>query len=168
MKEVIAKDLLSVLNAGLPKLGLIIGWVVVAAWIETEGNISSYITRSRVRRDGARSPSVSRRICIMQKDPFPLKVSSRFLCSQGIPSKVAHMNPSSTAFSRTPYYRLNITGLRDLDAVITRCNPFFITKKARVQVGRYWRYRHTTTDELRLELTKRYGETQNIAILHSP
>jgi len=163
-----AKKLILFLGIRVSKLHSIIGWITLAAWIETEGNISSYICRSRVRKDGTRSPCVSRRICIMQKDRFPLEILVAFLETQGIPSSVSPTNPTPTAFSRTPYFRLNITGLNNLDEVITKCTPFFITKKARFQVERYWRYRHSTADELRRELAKRYGNREEGGTPHSP
>jgi hypothetical protein len=146
---------LAFLAARVPSLESILGWVVLAAWIETEGCINSTINRSRRRRDGSPSPSVSRRICIIQKDRRPLDVLSIFLANKGITNSVRLMKPSSTSFRRTPYFRLNITGLHSLDEIIRRCTPYFITQKARYQVEKYWRYRHSTAEELRKELAHR-------------
>ena len=127
-------------------------WRTVAAWIETEGSIDSTINRQRRRAHGQLSPYVNRSIRIIQKDREPLDKLSRFLRSQGIRSSVHLVKPSKTSFRRKPYFRLDITGLKDMDHVIRRCSPYFIARKATQQVDRYWHYRHATAEELRREL----------------
>lgn len=129
--------------------------MILAAWIETEGSIDSTINRQRRRRDSKLSPYINRSIRIIQKYREPLDRLSEFLRSKGVGSSVHLMKPSSTSFGRTPYFRLDIVGLRNTDHVIARCTPYFITPKAIEQVDRYWRYRHARAEELRKELRER-------------
>jgi hypothetical protein len=133
-----------------------ITWRTLAAWIETEGSIDSTINRQR-HREGHKglSPYVNRSIRIAQKDREPLDKLSKFLRKQGISSSVHLMRPSKTSFRRTPYFRLDITGLESIDYVLMKCSPYFITKKAKRQVARYWRYRHATAEKLRRKLQRR-------------
>jgi hypothetical protein len=130
----------------------VLNWMILAAWIETEGSIDSTINRHR--RNPRRSPCMNRSIRVIQKDDIPLKKLSKFLENQGIKSSVHLMKPSASSLGRTPYFRLDILGLSDMDEVITQTTPYFITPKAIRQVDRYWRYRHATAEGLRAELRK--------------
>ncbi len=134
---------------------LFLNWMVLAAWIETEGSIDSTINRQRRRQNSKLSPYINRSIRIAQKDREPLDKLSEFLRSQGVGSSVHLMKPSNTSFRRTPYFRLDIIGLQNTDKVIARCTPYFITGKAIWQVDRYWRYRHANAEGLRRELGER-------------
>src|SRR2546422_242397 len=144
------------LTGGLEKeaaSSVLVDWHIIAAWIETEGSIDSTIN-SRKRVKGL-SPFINRSIRIMQKHREALDALSTFLRTQGVRSTIRHVKPSRSSYGRTPYFSLNILSAKDMDVVIGNTAQFFITFKARRQVERFTRFRHSTAVELRSILQKK-------------
>src|SRR5713226_6524729 len=127
----------------------LVDWKVFAAWVETEGSIDSTVDFKLNPRTGTYYARIVRAVLISQSERAPLAALQLFLEKHGIFSSIRFIKPSRTAFSKRPYYRLEIQRVEDIDKVVESIRNYLLTQKTRKQVEFYLRTRHKTSTELR-------------------
>lgn len=112
-----------------------VDWKMFGVWLDTEGSISSVITRMR------KGDRIGRRrdyeIGIYQDEKEVVKSLQGFLIKSGISSYLYENR-------RTGVWALKVYRIKDIERIIQECEPYLLTQKKHSQIEKYKRFRNDT------------------------
>jgi hypothetical protein len=110
-----------------------IDWKTFGNWVDTEGHLSSVITRMKkgdrvgLRRD--------HELAIYQDEKDVLEALGDFLVGSGLSRPYYYFN------ERTGVWALKVYRIEDIEKIIQMIEPFILTRKKREQVAKFRRFR---------------------------
>jgi hypothetical protein len=111
----------------------VVDWGIFGAWLDTEGNISSTITKMRKNeRVGLRR---AHELAVYQDDKHALEVLRDFLIESGVTRPYLYQD------KRTGVWSLKIYRIKDIELVLLNVEPFLLTAKKRMQMEKFRLYR---------------------------
>ena len=113
--------------------GADLDWKTFAAWLDTEGSITSMVTKMRNGdRVGSRR---SHELAIYQDEKEVLETLRDFLIRSGISRSYLYQHQG------TGVWALKIYRPEDITSIISKAEPFLLTQKKKSQVERFRRFR---------------------------
>lgn len=111
-----------------------VDWKLFGAWLDTEGNISSVITRMR------KGDRVSRRrdyeLAIYQDEKEVMESLQGFLLKSGVSRPYLYQD------RRTGVWALKVYRIKDIERIIREVEPYLLTQKKRLQVEKFRQFRN--------------------------
>jgi hypothetical protein len=111
-----------------------VDWRVFAAWLDTEGSVSSILAKNRTRNNRTLYKR-EHELTIYQADEAALETLRSFLREAGVSATYMYKN------QRTGVWALRLTRIRDIELVISEVEPFLITENKKRQIERFKRFR---------------------------
>jgi hypothetical protein len=123
----------------------VLDWKMFGVWLDTEGSLSSVITRMRKGdRVGQRRDY---ELAVYQNERDVMEFLRDFLVKSGI------SNPYLYQDQRTGVWALKVYRIKDIERIIQEVEPYILTLKKRLQVEKFRR--------LRSEKYKKFLEVTN-------
>jgi hypothetical protein len=111
----------------------VLDWKMFGVWLDTEGSLSSVITRMR------KGDRVGRRrdyeLAVYQNERDVMEFLRDFLIRSGI------FNPYLYQKRRTGVWALKVYRIKDIERIIQEVEPYLLTLKKRLQVEKFRRFR---------------------------
>ena len=110
-----------------------VDWKTFGIWVDTEGHLSSVITRMKkgdrvgLRRDYE--------LAIYQDEKEVLETLGDFLVSSGLSRPYYYFN------EKTRVWALKVYRIEDIEKIIEMIEPFILTRKKREQIEKFRRFR---------------------------
>ena len=123
----------------------VLDWKMSGVWLDTEGSLSSVITRMKKRdRVGQRRDD---ELAVYQDEREVMEFLRDFLIKSGISHPYLYQN------QRTGVWALTVYRIKDIERIIQEVEPYILTLKKRLQVEKFRRSRS--------ERYKRFSEVTN-------
>ena len=111
----------------------VVDWKLFGAWLDTEGSISSIITRmKKSNRTGLKR---AHELAVYQDEKEVLELLRDFLIRSGIPRPYLYRN------QKTGVWALKIYRPEDIERIIYNVEPFILTQKKKLQIEKFRRFR---------------------------
>ena len=112
----------------------VVDWKMFAAWVDTEGSISSVVAKNRVKNGGV-SRKRHHELAVYQTDESALGILRDFLCESGISATYLYKD------KRTAVWSLKLTRIKDIEFVVSSIEPYILTENKKRQIERFKRFR---------------------------
>ena len=123
----------------------VLDWKMFGVWLDTEGSLSSVITRMRKgNRVGQRRDY---ELAVYQDEREVMESLRDFLIKSGISHPYIYQD------RRTGVWALKVYRIKDIERIIQEVEPYLLTLKKRLQVEKFRRFRS--------ERYKRFSEVTN-------
>lgn len=113
----------------------VVDWKVFAAWLETEGTISSIIAKVKSRVGDWNTHKRDYELAVYQAEKRPLEILRDFLLRSGVSDVRMFLD------QRTGVWHLKLTRIRDIELVIRNVEPYLLTKNKKEQLEKFRRFR---------------------------
>jgi hypothetical protein len=111
----------------------IVDWKLFGVRLDTEGSISSIVTR--MKKDDRVGPRRAHELAIYQDERDVLEILRDSITSSGISHTYPYQDP------RTGVWVLKIYRSEDIERTIDNVEPFILTRKKKLQIERLGRFR---------------------------
>ena len=111
-----------------------IDWKTFAIWVDTEGSLSSVVTRMKkgdrvgFRRD--------HELAIYQDEKEPLEALGNFLVATGLSRPYYYFN------EKTGVWVMKVYRIEDIEKIVEMIEPYILTRKKRDQIARFRKFRN--------------------------